>query len=307
MLQKEMAQRLSASPGTKDYGAMTALVQSRYDVTYLRTVAASVFLPEPDVDSALVALRPRSPAALKYFHEPTFRKLVTRGFSQRRKQLQKLLRPDVSDWENIAAKLGVESTARAEELSVAQWMELSNYGQCSPVDERTDVGSERFPVVDEHDQLVRSATRSEVHGNNLRHRAIHIFVFNGQGELFLQKRSRLKDRHPLLWDSSTAGHVDAGEDYDAAAARELDEELGISASLLRLTKLPASDQTGQEFIWLYRARHDGPFELAPREIDYGAFFPPALITQWIAARPDDFAPGFLACWNEFKRLGEPNA
>jgi 16S rRNA (adenine1518-N6/adenine1519-N6)-dimethyltransferase len=307
MLQKEMAQRLSASPGTKEYGAMTVLVQSRYVVSYLRAVPASVFLPEPDVDSALVALRPRSPDPSIYFHEPTFRKLVNRGFSQRRKQLQKLLRPDVSDWKNIAVELGVASTARAEELSVAQWLALSNFAQSGPIGESTDTGSERFPVVDEEDRLVRAATRSEVHGNNLRHRAIHVFVFNGQGELFLQKRSPLKDRHPLLWDSSAAGHVDAGEDYDSAARREMMEELGISAGLLRLTKLPASDQTGQEFIWLYRARHDGPFQLAPAEIDYGAFFPPALVTQWIASRPGDFAPGFLACWKEFRRIGESNA
>jgi 16S rRNA (adenine1518-N6/adenine1519-N6)-dimethyltransferase len=141
----------------------------------------------------------------------------------------------------------------------------------------------------------------------LRHRAVHIFVFNGRGEVFLQKRSRSKDRHPLLWDSSTAGHVDAGEDYDTAAARELQEELGISTELKPIVKLPASDQTDQEFIWLYRGQHEGPFRLAATEIEYGAFFPPALVTQWILARPEEFAPGFVACWNEFNRSCAGNA
>ena len=121
------------------------------------------------------------------------------------------------------------------------------------------MASELFPVVDENDRVVRDAPRSEVHGNNLRHRAVHIFIFNGRGEVFLQKRSRWKDRHPLLWDSSAAGHVDAGEEYDTAAIRELQEELGISAELKRIVKLPASDQTGQEFIWLYRATMKGRF------------------------------------------------
>jgi 16S rRNA (adenine1518-N6/adenine1519-N6)-dimethyltransferase len=141
----------------------------------------------------------------------------------------------------------------------------------------------------------------------LRHRAVHIFIFNDRGDVFLQKRSRWKDRHPLLWDSSAAGHVDAGEEYDMAAIRELQEELGISAELKRIAKLPASDQTGQEFIWLYRASHEGPFQLAPTEIDYGAFFPPVLVAQWIATRPQEFAPGFVACWNEFNRSCAGNA
>ena len=154
-------------------------------------------------------------------------------------------------------------------------------------------------MVDEQDRLLGDAPRAEVHGNNLRHRAVHILVFNNLGELFLQKRSPWKDRHPRLWDSSAAGHVDAGEDYDAAANRELQEELGVTAELTRVIKLPASERTGQEFIWLYQARHDGPFELARSEIEYGEFFPTDVVSAWLKARPDDFAPGFVECWEAF--------
>ena len=286
---------------------MTVLVQARYEVMYLRTVPATVFLPQPDVDSALIELRPRSSDTLPVFHEQTFRELVIRGFSQRRKQLQKLLRSVVSDWAAASTSTGFPTQARAEELSLEQWIALSNLVEPMQGAESPNVASERFPVVDENDRVVRDASRSEVHGNNLRHRAVHIFVFNGRGEVFLQKRSRSKDRHPLLWDSSAAGHVDAGEEYDTAATRELQEELGIAAELRRIVKLPASDQTGQEFIWLYRASHEGPFRLAATEIDYGAFFPPALVAHWIAARPEEFAPGFVACWNEFNRSCAGNA
>jgi 16S rRNA (adenine1518-N6/adenine1519-N6)-dimethyltransferase len=160
-------------------------------------------------------------------------------------------------------------------------------------------------VVDAEDRVVGDAPRAEVHGNNLRHRAVHILVFNRLGELFLQKRSRSKDRHPCLWDSSAAGHVDAGEEYDATAVRELREELGITAELTPVAKLPASDNTGQEFIWLYRAQHDGPFELARSEIEYGEFFPTELVSDWIAARPADFAPGFIECWRAFRAVPSP--
>jgi 16S rRNA (adenine1518-N6/adenine1519-N6)-dimethyltransferase len=70
-----------------------------------------------------------------------------------------------------------------------------------------------------------------------------------------------------------------------------------------VTKLPAPAKTGQEFIWLYQARHDGPFELARSEIESGEFFPTKIVADWVKARPDDFAPGFVECWQAF---GESN-
>ena len=69
--------------------------------------------------------------------------------------------------------------------------------------------------------------RSEVHRLGLLHRAVHVLVFNSRGEIFLQKRSMTKDREPGKWDSSSSGHVDSGEDYDACAVRELREEIGL--------------------------------------------------------------------------------
>jgi 16S rRNA (adenine1518-N6/adenine1519-N6)-dimethyltransferase len=299
MLQNEMARRISASPGTSDYGALTLIVQLHYRVEYLRTVPASVFLPEPDVDSAFVRISPRANDEWPDHSPQTFLRLVRRGFSQRRKQLRNLLREDVPDWNQASSVVGFEPRARAEELTLKQWIALSNLARSREVSVATQSGSERFPVVDDQDRLLGDAARAEVHGNNLRHRAVHIFVFNHLGELFLQKRSRWKDRHPLLWDSSAAGHVDAGEDYDVAANRELREELGVAAELTRVTKLPASEKTGQEFIWLYQTRHDGPFELARSEIEHGEFFPTDVVSDWVKARPDDFAPGFMECWQAF--------
>jgi 16S rRNA (adenine1518-N6/adenine1519-N6)-dimethyltransferase len=299
MLQKELARRLSASPSTRDYGALTLIVQLHYRVDYLRTVPASVFLPQPDVDSAFVRISPRAPDELPDHDSETFLRLVRRGFSQRRKQLRNLLREDVQNWDEASSTVGFEARARAEELTLEQWIALSNLACFRDRPLATQAGLERFPVVDDQDRLLGDAPRAEVHGNNLRHRAVHILIFNQPGELFLQKRSRWKDRHPRLWDSSAAGHVDAGEDYDVAASRELREELGVAAELTRIAKLPASEKTGQEFIWLYRARHDGPFELARSEIEYGEFFPIDVVSDWVKARANDFAPGFVECWQAF--------
>jgi 16S rRNA (adenine1518-N6/adenine1519-N6)-dimethyltransferase len=258
-------------------------------------------VPQPDVDSAFVRITPRSANELPEYDTETFTKLVRLGFAQRRKQLQKLLREEVPDWETTAATCSFDPKARAEELSLLQWIALSNLTAGKSNERAQTEFQEQFAVVDANDRVVGSAPRSEVHANNLLHRAVHILVFNRCGELFLQKRSRWKDRHPLLWDSSAAGHVNAGEDYDPAARRELREELGSDADLKRIAKLPASVRTGLEFICVYKGVHDGPFTLAPKEIEFGEFFPPDVISGWIAARPGDFAPGFLECWKAFLR------
>src|SRR5260370_20497201 len=90
MLQKELARRLVAAPATSDYGALTLQIQLQHRVEYLRKVSASVFLPKPDVDSALVRISPRDPQELPACNHKAFPRLVRRGFSQRRKQLGKL-------------------------------------------------------------------------------------------------------------------------------------------------------------------------------------------------------------------------
>jgi 16S rRNA (adenine1518-N6/adenine1519-N6)-dimethyltransferase len=296
MLQKEMATRLSASPGSKDYGALTLQVQLHYRVEYLRTIAPSVFIPRPDIDSAIVRLVPRAYSELPPRDDEMFRRIVRQGFSQRRKQLGKLLREYLPDWDMAATTLGLDPRVRAEELGLEHWIKLTNLVSPITLSAGEKAGVEQFSVVDEEDRVIGSAPRSQVHGDNLRHRAVHILIFNPAGEVFLQKRSEWKDRYPLAWDSSAAGHLDAGEDYDAAAARELAEELGITTPLERVAKLPASSLTGEEFIWLYRGQWDGAFQLDRAEIEAGGYFPPTVVTQWIRARPDDFAPGFVECW-----------
>ena len=305
MLQRETALRLSALPRTSDYGALTLRVQLHHRVEYLRTVRATVFFPRPDVDSALVRITPRDPLELPARDDDLLMKLIRHGFSQRRKQLQRLLRGYVSDWNAAAASLDFNSKARAEELSLNQWIGLTNYVAPAVPNQTHALENELFPVVDKMDRILRHAARSEVHGDNLCHRAVHILIFNERDELYLQQRSRCKDRHPLLWDSSAAGHVIAGEGYDEAARRELQEELGINLPLKKILKLSASPQTGQEFIWLYRGQLRGSGNIRPNrsEIESGAFFARTLMDGWLAARPENFAPGFLECWRAFRQRG----
>ncbi len=157
---------------------------------------------------------------------------------------------------------------------------------------------EIFDVVNERDEVIGRETRREVHRLGLMHRAVHVLVFNGRGEIFLQKRSMLKDRQPGLWDSSASGHVDSGEEYDQCAVRELREEIGLSLQTAprRLFKLAASSQTDQEHVWVYRCEAEGPFSLDPKEIERGAWFGAEAVTRWQADRPQEFASALLAIW-----------
>ena len=301
MLQKEVAERLSASPSTHDYGALTLRVQLHHHVKYLRTVPATVFFPRPEVDSAVVRILPRDPLELPQHDDQLLRRLVRAGFSQRRKQLRKLIREHIKDWDTVSRRLNIGANARAEELSLPQWIALANC-IAPPPDPDTAVNrNERFPIVDKKDRILRYANRSEVHGNNLRHRAVHILIFNEAGELYLQQRSRWKDRHPLKWDSSAAGHVAFRESYDETARRELKEELGTTVPLHKVSKVSASQRTDHEFIWLYRGLTSGDLVPDNSEIEQGAFFRPAVIDGWTSARPEDFAPGFLECWKAYRR------
>jgi len=300
-LQKEMAMRLSASPCRHDYGALTLRVQLHHRVKYLRSVPATVFLPRPDVDSAVVQLTPRDPIELPLHDNELLLKLIRIGFSQRRKQLRKLLREYAGDWNALASCLNIDPNVRAEELSLLQWIGLANSIAPPPSQEMCSTPNERFPVVDENDEIQGYASRSEVHGNNLRHRAVNILIFNQVGDVYLQQRSRWKDRHPLKWDSSAAGHVSAGENYDQTAQRELKEELGVDVSLEKIFRLNASSRTDHEFISGYRGVVSA--SLAPNkcEIEKGVFFAPGVIDGWTSARPDDFAPAFLECWKAYRR------
>jgi isopentenyldiphosphate isomerase len=178
-------------------------------------------------------------------------------------------------------------------------------------------GDEVFDVVDANDVVTGQATRREVHARGLWHRAVHVLVFapvnetercaageqssaSGGRQVFLQKRSMAKDTAPGCWDSSCSGHVDAGEDYAEAAVRELREEIGLVLSgpeaLTPLFKLPASAETGGEFVWVYQLHSRGPFALHPAEIERGEWWQAEELTRAVAERPGEFARAFRFIW-----------
>ncbi len=298
-LQLEVVRRLVAKPGTEHYGLLTLLLQLRYEPQGWFKIPSSCFFPEPDVDSACVELRRRTAALLEPAAEPVFQRIVKRSFSQRRKMMFKLLKADwpEGDLERALLQAQVPKQTRAENVSLEQFVRLTQ--ALSP---EAPTSEEIFDVVDERDEVVGRDTRARVHRLGLRHRAVHILVFNRRGEVFLQKRSLKKDRQPGKWDSSASGHVDAGEDYDHCALRELREEIGLepAAAPRRLFKFAASKETDQEHVWVYRCEAEGPFALNAEEIAAGGWFPPESVDRWSREKPEDFAAAFLAIWHRLR-------
>ena len=166
------------------------------------------------------------------------------------------------------------------------------------------MSDEIFDVVNERDEVIGQAPRQEVHARGLWHRAIHVLVFNARGEVFLQKRSMKKDTAKGKWDSSSSGHLDTGESYDACAVREVREEIGLTLteSPARLFKVDACRETGWEFCWIYRCASEGPFILHPDEIETGGWFPAEAVTRWVNEKPEDFASCFALLWKRFIAL-----
>lgn len=295
MLQKEVIERLAAGPRCKEYGVLTLRVQSEWVVRPLRTVPPEAFHPRPQIDSSVALLLPRG-KDLPAFDARRFDGLIRRGFAQRRKQMGKQM-PESPPWEEVSGAIGAALTARAEELSLEQWVELARRYDDHPLRDIPQRGDEVFDVVDEADEVTGQATRREVHERNLLHRAVHVFVLNRHGELLLQKRSRFKDVHPGVWDSSVAGHLDAGENYEAAAARELDEEMGIQGvSPEEIGRISPCESTGWEHVRLFLVRWDGVPRFPSSEVEAALWMGSDELQAWIDNRPGDFAGGFLECW-----------
>jgi 16S rRNA (adenine1518-N6/adenine1519-N6)-dimethyltransferase len=124
MLQKEVVQRLSATPGTKAYGRLSVITQAQCTVESLFLVPPGAFNPPPKVDSAIVRLTPHATQETKT-HLESLEKLLLQAFSTRRKTLKNTLKGLLTPEELIA--LEVNPTHRPETLSVKKYLEIAKY------------------------------------------------------------------------------------------------------------------------------------------------------------------------------------
>lgn len=123
MIQKEVAERLAAGPGTKTYGILSVLLQAWYDIEYLFTVGEGAFLPPPKVKSAVIRLTRNSRTDLDCDGE-LFKKVVKTTFNQRRKTIRNSLKPVLASLAKLPDYIPYLD-ARAEQLSVEEFIELT--------------------------------------------------------------------------------------------------------------------------------------------------------------------------------------
>ncbi|NTW22725.1 NUDIX domain-containing protein [Candidatus Falkowbacteria bacterium] len=153
--------------------------------------------------------------------------------------------------------------------------------------------------------------KSEAHRDGLWHRAAHVWIYNAKGEVLLQLRAQGKQLYPGTLDVSAAGHVGANEEPAVAAARELEEELGlrVQPSDLHFFKIvknspPFPGFKNNEFYYVYFLQYDGgteAFKLQDEEVESVKFFGISQIEKDLSSDKSRFVP-HGSYWHEI--LGE---
>ena len=129
MLQKEVVERMSAQPGTAEYGRLTVMLQARFRVERLFIVPPGAFRPAPKVDSAVARLRPLRERRRAIDDFALFSRLVAAAFSQRRKTLRNAVSA-ICDVATITAA-GIDPRVRGETLGVDDFVRLANVADAS--------------------------------------------------------------------------------------------------------------------------------------------------------------------------------
>jgi 16S rRNA (adenine1518-N6/adenine1519-N6)-dimethyltransferase len=125
MLQAEVVERMIAAPASSDYGRLSVMLQYRFEMEKVLDVPPEAFDPAPQVDSAVVRMMPRRVGWTRALDEKMLSETVALAFSQRRKTLRNTLGRalDADDF----AKLGIDPQARAQTLSVEDFVRIANY------------------------------------------------------------------------------------------------------------------------------------------------------------------------------------
>lgn len=169
---------------------------------------------------------------------------------------------------------------------------------------RMSAADEVLDVVDENDRVVGQAPRGEVYARGLIHRCTFVRVRDGEGRVFVHRRTPTKLVYPSLYDMFVGGVVGAGESYDDAALREAEEELGVSG-LPRPVPLfrflyDSGGVAGKWWSAVYEVRCELPVRPQVEEVAWHAFLPEeeleARLADW------EWVPDGLAAYERLRGL-----
>jgi isopentenyldiphosphate isomerase len=147
--------------------------------------------------------------------------------------------------------------------------------------------------VDLAGNVLRLVTRREMREGRLRHRAVFVAVVSADGDVLVHQRAATKDVWPSWWDVAVGGVVSPGESYEAAALRELAEEVGVEAVSIEPLGTGAYEDADVSLVAAcFVCRTEGPFTFADGEVTTAHWVSPAEILTWLGSRP--FLPDSVA-------------
>ena len=157
----------------------------------------------------------------------------------------------------------------------------------------SDPAAELVTIVDRDNNITGSATRRRMRAERLPHRCSYILVFNPRGELYVQKRTMIKDIYPGYWDPAAGGVMQVGESYEESAAREVGEELGVRGVELRpLFDMWFEDERSAVWGRAFTCVYGGPLELQAEEVEFVVPMTPSAVLRRAAAG-EQFTPDGL--------------
>ena len=140
---------------------------------------------------------------------------------------------------------------------------------------------EMVEVIDANFNVLKIVSREEIIEKNLKHKGAFVIVKNDSGQCYAQKRSAKKETYPGLWCVSAGGGVVAGESFEAAASRELEEELGIKAEIEFAFDFSFYSDVANYISKIYIAVYNGEIRPNPEEIEQGKWVTKEEVMQMI--------------------------
>jgi isopentenyldiphosphate isomerase len=160
--------------------------------------------------------------------------------------------------------------------------------------------------VDEKDQEIGSGSIADAIENGIRVRIARVFLTNSEGELLIQKRADSMNSLPGKWDQTAAGHVDEGEVYTEAAARELLEEMGISGVGLHETATFYTEETDESktkkrFNKIFVGTYNGEVAIDNDEVSGYKWIDPEELEKQMSESPQNFTDGFIEAFKVYNK------